>query len=193
MGETKALTARDVMSVPVLSVPAKAPLDGIVRIMRNHAIGALPVTDQSGRPLGIITQTDVSASEERQQGAEQHTAAALMSGPLHTVDVATPVPVIAELFAARQIKHVLVLSGGALVGIVSATDLEDRVPRRVGFESDERLRKRIIANLRAAESSLAELPDFSISEGVVHFWGRLPTAAELDAIVTAANAAPLQQ
>lgn len=192
MTERENLLARDVMSVPVLSIPPAAAVDGIVRIMRDHAISALPVTDKSGRPVGIVTQSDLSAAVAADQRLDRQTAAALMTSPVHTIQSDTQISVIAELFETHHVQHALVMSGDRLIGIVSATDLADRVLQvgaQTRVDSDERLRKLIIASLRAAEPSLAELPDFSISEGIVHFWGVPPTAEELEAVVRAASAA----
>lgn len=47
-----------VMSAPVVSVGADEPLEQAARRMREDRIGALPV-EEHGRPVGIITETDL--------------------------------------------------------------------------------------------------------------------------------------
>jgi CBS domain-containing protein len=52
------LTARDVMTRPVVTVPADASLDAAVALMEKHRVKRLPVVD-GGRPVGIISRADV--------------------------------------------------------------------------------------------------------------------------------------
>ena len=47
-----------VMSAPVVSVDVDEPLEQAARRMREDKIGALPV-EENGRPVGIITETDL--------------------------------------------------------------------------------------------------------------------------------------
>jgi acetoin utilization protein AcuB len=47
-----------VMSAPVVTVDAAEPLERAARRMREERIGALPV-EEDGRPVGIITETDL--------------------------------------------------------------------------------------------------------------------------------------
>jgi CBS domain-containing protein len=54
----KAVPVKDVMSSPVMSVPAKADFVEAARIMLEDKIGALPVV-AAGKVVGIITETDV--------------------------------------------------------------------------------------------------------------------------------------
>jgi len=54
----KAVPVSDVMSHPVISVPAKADVIEAARMMREDKIGSLPVVED-GMVVGIVTETDV--------------------------------------------------------------------------------------------------------------------------------------
>lgn len=54
----KAVPVKDVMSSPVMSVPAKADVVEAARIMLDDKVGSLPVVE-GGKVVGIVTETDV--------------------------------------------------------------------------------------------------------------------------------------
>jgi acetoin utilization protein AcuB len=49
---------REVMT-EAITAPASAALTEVVRTMRDDKLGAMPIVDDDGRPLGIITGTDL--------------------------------------------------------------------------------------------------------------------------------------
>jgi CBS-domain-containing membrane protein len=52
-------TVRDVMTTPVVTVRPDTPFKQLVTTVR--AVGAVPVTDDSGRVLGIVCEHDLLA------------------------------------------------------------------------------------------------------------------------------------
>ena len=55
-----AYTAETCMSQPVITVRADAPLAEVVATMEKHRIRRVPVVDEQGACLGIISQADVA-------------------------------------------------------------------------------------------------------------------------------------
>lgn len=53
-------TALEIMTSPVVSIEDSVDLVSAAETMRNHGFRRLPVTDQSGNLVGIVTQTDVA-------------------------------------------------------------------------------------------------------------------------------------
>ena len=53
------LTMNKIMSSPVITVAPSTPLEEAGRIMRDEKIGGLPVVDDDGRLVGIITESDL--------------------------------------------------------------------------------------------------------------------------------------
>ena len=118
----------------VTTAPDSTLLDA-ARLLRFHRIGALVVTDESGEVVGILSERDVVSA------VADHGPDAL-SGPVSgvmTADVVRCAPgdTMEQLMAAmteRRIRHLPVVDGTALVGIVSIGDV---VKRRVSEIQDE--------------------------------------------------------
>jgi CBS domain-containing protein len=64
--------AEAIMSTPVITVRADAPLDEVVATMEKHQIRRVPVVDDGGCCTGIIAQADIAAE------ATTHTAGKLV-------------------------------------------------------------------------------------------------------------------
>src|SRR6476469_3989562 len=60
-----ALTVRDVMDAQPASVTPETPVQDVVRALREHELTGIPVINDGGRCVGIITESDlVLVSEE---------------------------------------------------------------------------------------------------------------------------------
>lgn len=59
-----------VMRSPVISVPPDYPLEEAARLMIEHDIGGLPVVEEDGRLVGIITRSDIFAQFAEALGAD---------------------------------------------------------------------------------------------------------------------------
>jgi acetoin utilization protein AcuB len=59
-----------VMHAPVVTVLADYPLEEAARLMIEHDVGGLPVVDEEGRLVGIITRSDLFAQFAEALGAD---------------------------------------------------------------------------------------------------------------------------
>jgi len=191
MADQPDLQAVDVMSAPVFSISPETLVDGIEKIMREQSIGALPVTDSDGHPLGIVTRADLLRNLAGGETACERTAGEVMSRPPQCIAKDTATRAIAALFDSHRISHAMVLSEGRLVGMVSASDLSRHAPApridSLRRKSDTQIREAIAEKLMAVESGPESMPEFSVCDGVVRFWGEPPTAEEIEAVVRAAR------
>lgn len=64
------LTARDVMSQPIIFCTANEDLDDAVRIMERKQVRRLPVIDENRRMVGMLSLGDVAASAPASLAAE---------------------------------------------------------------------------------------------------------------------------
>jgi CBS domain-containing protein len=139
------MKARDVMTTNVVSVPPDMAAKEIAKLLLEKAISAVPVVDESGAPVGMVSEGDLIGRDEsdRQAGRDwwlallaegetfnaelladtEQMARDIMSGPVVTVGEETDVGEIARILAAYRIKRVPVLREGRIVGIVSRADL----------------------------------------------------------------------
>jgi len=58
------------MKSPVVSVPPDYPLEEAARLMIHHNLSGLPVADETGRLVGIITRSDIFAQFAEALGAD---------------------------------------------------------------------------------------------------------------------------
>lgn len=119
----------------VSTVSADSKLSEAVRVLGERRIGALPVVE-GDRVVGIISERDVIYCL-KDHGAEvlDWPVSRLMSSPAITVDPSTEVLSALALITQRRVRHLPVVSGGRLVGIVSIGDLVKYRIERIEFEA----------------------------------------------------------
>ena len=140
-------TAGDLMTRDVAVVHPETSLLEAVKLMARRRISGMPVVDDNGTIVGVISEGDLvrwhEGYTERQtrwldmlaEGGdlapmflhgirEQHrTVKAVMAHGAMTVTEETPARDIARLMFANNIKRVPVVRDGKLVGIVARSDL----------------------------------------------------------------------
>ena len=108
----------------VASVGPNATVVDVLAGLAEHGVGALIVTEDAKRILGIVSERDIAR-------ALHHLGAAALDRPVTevmTADVRTCAPddtvdSLMALMTERRIRHVPVVVDGELVGIVSIGDV----------------------------------------------------------------------
>jgi len=120
----------------VETIVADATLFDAVQRLGAKRIGALPVVED-GRITGIISERDVIYC------LRDHGAAVLdwpvgrvMSSPAITADPETEVLTALALMTQRRIRHLPVVEGGQILGIVSIGDLVKHRMERIEAEAE---------------------------------------------------------
>lgn len=169
------MKARDLMSTNLAVVPPETPVAAVAELLAARGISGVPVVDEGGAPLGLVTESDlIQRLAERPRGtlewflgmfgdstpqilqfekAHGKTARDVMSSPLHMVGEETPAAEIARLMERNRIRRVPVVKEGRLVGIVSRADLLRALlqPAEGADTSDEAIRG-------AISGAMARLP-----------------------------------
>lgn len=65
-----AVSVKDIMTQPAISVGVDASLDAVMGKMEQHQIRRVPVVDERGSCCGIIAQADVALKAEEQDTGE---------------------------------------------------------------------------------------------------------------------------
>jgi CBS domain-containing protein len=65
-----AMTARDVMSSPILYCRTEQDLDDAARLMENHQVRRLPVINENKRMVGMLALGDIAGANNRQLSGE---------------------------------------------------------------------------------------------------------------------------
>jgi CBS domain-containing protein len=99
-------------------------LEAATQLLSVNNIGALPVRDAEGRLVGILSERDV-VRRLAEQGARalSLTVGDVMSRDLATCKPADSVKSVMETMSRRHIRHVPVVDGTGLVGIISQRDV----------------------------------------------------------------------
>jgi CBS domain-containing protein len=123
--EVFTVRVRDVMTAPAVTVTPDATFKQIIDLMLRRGISALPVVDDAGALLGMISEADLIARPAHggRRGRMQ-TAAGIMSAPAECVRLDDTVRDVARRMLECHRKHFPVLDGSRRpVGMVSRRDL----------------------------------------------------------------------
>lgn len=195
------LTARDLMTPDVVTVPPETPVIAVARLLAERGISAVPVVDKEGKVRGIVTEgdlvrrlageedrpmswlrsvfTDPGLMAERYARTHGGTAEEVMSEDIVSAGEAESAAHIAHVMEDRHVRRVLVLENGRLRGIVSRADLLRALvapPAAAGGDlSDERIRAAVLAAMRKEPWADTFYTLVEVNNGVVEFHGFMRT------------------
>ncbi|WP_317441793.1 CBS domain-containing protein [Streptomyces collinus] len=175
----------DVMTHRVVALRTGAAFKDIARTMREWGVSALPVLDDDGRVVGVVSEADLLPKEEYNEHdlgrhgqagdtADVHKADAVTAGGLMSTPAVTVAPGVALARAARimartRVKRLPVVDReGFLKGIVSRSDLL-KVFLRDDADIAEEVRREVVARLFGTH---AEPLGVEVRDGVVTLTGR---------------------
>lgn len=104
------------MSTPVITVAPHTAVREIADALTKHGISAVPVVDDGGAVLGVVSEYDLLARAGT-------VAAEVMTTAVISVSADTAIADVRHLLVERRIRRVPVLAAGGLVGIVSRGDV----------------------------------------------------------------------
>ena len=194
-------TVKDVMTTEVVAVRRDTTFKEMAAALRRYRVSALPVVDDAGRVLGVVSEADLLAKEaladpglvaelvhhKDVRKAEGLTAGDLMTRPPVTAAPDDPVEQAARMMHFMQVKRLPVVnSGGQLVGIISRADV-----LAVFDRPDEDIRKDIVDGMLLHEF-LIDPRQFrvTVESGVVTMEGTPETAALGHALIRKARHVP---
>ena len=139
------MNAADIMTHPVISICSEATIAEAARLMLQHRISGLPVTDARDAVVGLVTEGDLlrraELGTERRRprwiefligpgrlasdyiGAHARKVSEVMTEAVVSVAPLDPLPEVVALMEKRHIKRVPVVEQGRLVGIISRANL----------------------------------------------------------------------
>ncbi len=149
------LTAADIMSRDVVTMPQETPLSVAARLLAERQIGGAPVVDSDGRCVGVFSAADLARRKQREQRAARRAPAIAgcvcsewevvehawdtlpaeavswyMTADPVLVPPETPIAELARMMVDAHI-HRLIVAGADRrpTGIVSSTDVVAAVAR----------------------------------------------------------------
>jgi CBS domain-containing protein len=209
------MQARDVMTKPVISIEADAPVMRAVRLMLQNRISGLPVIGSAGELVGIVTEGDflrrgeIGTRRRRSRWiefligpgrlADEYVHACgrkvdeVMSRDPITITEDTPLDQAVDLMERHRIKRLPVVRDGALVGILTRANLMHALVSlatqpKVPPGDDAAIRAQILAECE--KQSCAPMSNVVVRGGVVELWGVITDERERQARIVAAENVP---
>jgi CBS domain-containing protein len=105
-----------------------------VQILVEHNIGAVVVVDGSG-PIGILSERDVLRLTARAAALTTLPVREAMTTDLVTGNVGDELRHVMDVMTQRRIRHLPIMDGSSLDGIVSIGDLVNELRRDVETEN----------------------------------------------------------
>ncbi|MEX2642287.1 MAG: CBS domain-containing protein [Acetobacterales bacterium] len=108
----------------LITTAPDATVADVTGVLREHRIGAIPVVDDGGRLVGIISERDiVRALPVRGATLLDVRVSELMTRNVQTCEPDELIDTVMERMTTGRFRHLPVLEEGALVGIVSIGDV----------------------------------------------------------------------
>ncbi|AOR37594.1 hypothetical protein BFF78_38580 [Streptomyces fodineus] len=180
MNGTPALV-NDVMTHRVVALRGGAAFKDIVKVMREWRVSALPVLDDAGRVIGVVSEGDLLPIDK----PDAVTAAGLMTAPAVTVAPDATLDHAARIMARTRVKRLPVVDrAGLLLGIVSRSDLL-KVFLRDDADIAEEVRREVVVRLFGTHAAAVRV---EVRDGVVTLAGRARETALIPLAVRLARA-----
>lgn len=142
------LKVRDIMTTDVVSVKRETTIRELAELFTTHRVGSVPVVDDSGNLIGIVTESDLIEQdrslhiptvislfdwviylesekkfEKELQKMTGQTVGDIYTDMVEVVTSDTLVSDVADLMSGKKLHALPVVEGKRLVGIVSRIDL----------------------------------------------------------------------
>lgn len=125
-GDPSEVMVRDVMSARLVTVPGDTTALQVAKMMEQGNIGAVLVKDGGG-PVGIITDRDYAVRIAVSGIPLDVPVGSVASKPLITVGPGDSIVSAAKIMREKRIRKLAVSDGGRIVGIITSTNIVNRV------------------------------------------------------------------
>ena len=114
--------ARDIMTPNVITTRPEALVINAIKVLIDHHISGMPVIDDAGNLMGIITEHDV-VNFMLSGDAADTTVSDVMTKIVDTYSPDTAFEEIVSHFAAHRNRRVPVVENDKVIGIISRRDI----------------------------------------------------------------------
>lgn len=121
--DPKSLTVAQLMQDAVTRCTARTDAATIAHLMTHRNFGSLPVVDEEGTLVGVVTEYDLLQAMIEGRDLRKVLATEIMSAYPVTVTEDQTLAQVADLFQDRYLTRAPVVRNGKLVGILARRDL----------------------------------------------------------------------
>lgn len=120
---SNAVPLTNIMSRNVVCAAPTLELATLVEVMVRDHLGCMPVIDERDHPIGMVTKLDLVEQLTTPITKPYPTVSDIMMPLAITLDDHATVAHAAALMASEDMHHVMVVSSGVLIGVVSTMDI----------------------------------------------------------------------
>ena len=165
------------MTSPAITVTPQTHCKDAAALMVRHRISALPVVDEGGRLVGLVSEADLLPLETTPDPRSQErplpprtmplprTVDEVMSPEVYTVDEDTDLGIVAQRMLEAHVKRFPVMRGDRVTGVVSRHDLVKVIAR-----SDDEVEAGVQGVLNEEAMRLTDV-GIRVRDGVVELTG----------------------
>lgn len=191
------MRAHQIMTRNVIGVSPQTSIRDAANIMLRYHVSGLPVLDDKGAIVGMVSEgdflrrTEIGTGRRRSAWLELFTGVGraatdfvhergrkvedVMSTSPITIDEQAPLDEVVHLMQTHDVKRVPVMNGPTMVGIVTRADILQAVAAMAReipdpTANDEHIRERIVRDI---DATAWRPPGFQVRvhKGVVHLYG----------------------
>ncbi len=107
----------------VVTIRPEQTIREAVALLAEHNIGAVVVTAGEGRPAGIVSERDVVRTLARDESVLDWPVSRIMTRDVIVGSPGDDLTTVGRTMTERRIRHLPVMDGERLVGIVSIGDI----------------------------------------------------------------------
>ncbi len=182
----------DLMTTEIVRVRPETTLRDAARIMVEARISGIPVTDDEGNLVGLVTESDFLRKEvdrgeimdtgllgilftSRDSLAEAETVGEVMATELFTISPDATLVEAARAMTSHGVKRLPVVDReGKLIGVIARSDIVAAFTRPDELIEDE-LKEDVLRRLLFLDPALVQM---EVEGGVVRMSGELPTRSD---------------
>lgn len=203
------MRARDIMVKPVLTAKPSTTVAELAKMLSDNRISGVPVVDDSGAVVGIVSETDLL--HRRETGTERRRkwwmrmlldsdtlardfvkthstkVADIMSPFVVTVSADAKLRHVADVLESSEIKRVPVMENGKLAGMITRGDLVRALTQRERQDQpapsdDIALQKRIMEKIAGQPWLDQTYLSVTVTDGVAEIAGFVTSETQLKAL-----------
>jgi len=186
------------MTTHVHVASPQAPFKVLVRLIEENKVSAIPIVDQQGIPIGIVSEADLLLKERRHElessedllhlrkrrteraKAEGTVASQVMTSPAITIPADIPLSQAAQMMQKKNVRRLVVVDQrGRIAWIVSRSNL-----LQVFLRTDAELRDEIAGTLvPALVSSSAGGVSVDVRSNIVTLSGEVDRKSDVEVLI----------
>eukprot|EP00904_Undaria_pinnatifida_P013351 jgi/Undpi1/9146/HiC_scaffold_26.g11604.m1 len=113
--------AENIMTAPVQTCGPTETVDDIAKVLSKHDIRGMPVVDDTGKVVGLISYKEVEKTTRL--GRQHELVKGWMREQFVTADVGDPLHEVEEMFIKEDLGRLPVVRDGKLVGLITRADM----------------------------------------------------------------------